>query len=197
MSAVCLPAFAGMLALAPDIVPVIFGQKWILAVPYFRAFCIYGMMRGALGLAHPVFIAVGRPGVYLGQFVQLTVFTVIGCLVGALWGAEVVAWALSGALLLHAVIYIFVLSAVSGIRVMTTLRAVGRPVGPALSMALVVECLRRLTLDWFSPIGRLGALVMVGVGLYAVFARRLMPDLMQILRRVREGGSSKASVLED
>lgn len=184
ISIFCLPAFAGMFALAPDIVVVGFGAKWISVVPFLRAFCVYAAIGTALGLTHALFLSLGRPGVYLMQFVQLTAFTMIGCLIASRWSAVAVAWALPVAMLVHITIYIPVLRSVSGISINRVFFAVIRPGIPAFVMAIIV---------WFSmkyiPASLLGLFRMtigiaIGVVTYLFLILLFCPEIIQKTRNI-------------
>ncbi len=56
-----LPVAIGLLALAPDAVRVIYGEKWMPMVPAVQILCIFGAIRALGATTGPVFHGVGRP----------------------------------------------------------------------------------------------------------------------------------------
>lgn len=57
---IAVPICGAMLALAPYIVSVLYGEKWMPAVPAFMALCFFGLERTVNSMTGPVFMAKGR-----------------------------------------------------------------------------------------------------------------------------------------
>lgn len=56
-----LPTATGLLVLAPDIVRIVYTQKWMPMVPVVQILCIFGAIRALGATTGPVFHGVGRP----------------------------------------------------------------------------------------------------------------------------------------
>lgn len=58
---VAVPICGAMVALAPFLVGVLYGEKWMPAVPAFMVLCFFGLERTANSVTGPVFMARNRP----------------------------------------------------------------------------------------------------------------------------------------
>lgn len=67
---ISIPAAAGMAILAPEIVGVLYGEKWMPMVPALQVLCIFGAIKSIASTTGPVFNAVGKPKIvfYLVSF---------------------------------------------------------------------------------------------------------------------------------
>lgn len=65
-----VPVSGGLLAVAPELVHVLYGEKWLPMIPSFMILCIYGLERAINASVGPLFQATGRPQVvfYLNLF---------------------------------------------------------------------------------------------------------------------------------
>ncbi len=61
-SAVTLPVFLGLYALAPDVVAIVFGDKWLPSVPAVQAFMLLGALYSLTYFHGVALTALGRPG---------------------------------------------------------------------------------------------------------------------------------------
>lgn len=57
----CVPVSIGLLILAPEIVEVVLGEKWLPMLPAFRILCLLGLFRGTASIIGPLFMSMGRP----------------------------------------------------------------------------------------------------------------------------------------
>lgn len=62
---VVFPMAAGLFGLAPLVVGVLYGEKWLPMVPAFQILCLFGLERSIGSVSSPVFLALGRPDVGL------------------------------------------------------------------------------------------------------------------------------------
>jgi PST family polysaccharide transporter len=65
-SLVTLPAFLGLGAIAPDVIPFAFGEQWRPSVPVMCVFAFTGILQSLTGFNGSVLKAVGRPSWRLG-----------------------------------------------------------------------------------------------------------------------------------
>lgn len=105
-SLIAMPVAAGLAAIAPELVEVIFGEKWLPMVPSMQVLCLFGVMRSITASFGPVFQAVARLDIPL----KINVFQliVLGLLIYPLsdrWG--ILGTALSVTIMLGASIYLF------------------------------------------------------------------------------------------
>lgn len=71
-----LPLGLGLLLLAEDVVPILYGSKWTPMVPSVQVLCVYGLIRVLGATTSPVFQAMGRPGI-ISQLFGIKVFVLV------------------------------------------------------------------------------------------------------------------------
>jgi O-antigen/teichoic acid export membrane protein len=80
------PAFIGLIVIAPDLVPAMFGSKWNPAIPVVQILCL-GLVTQAIGtLNWTMLIALGEGGMYFWLNALEGVATFAGFAVGLHWG---------------------------------------------------------------------------------------------------------------
>jgi PST family polysaccharide transporter len=179
-SFVALPAFAGIIVVAPELVPWLFGAKWASAVPILQILAVYGALRVALAFVHPTMLAKGRTGLYLALFIIHASLTFLGCFAAVRWSPAAIALSLivtSGLFAVFAVILISV--NVVGIG---PSKLVGSFVFPAFSclfMVAVVTVVRLLVIRHFGPIVTIVSCVVTGVAVYTITAFYVRNDLLK------------------
>ena len=97
-----VPMALGLLVIAPLLVPVLLGAKWVPMIPAWQVFCLYGMTRPISTNASPLFLAVGKPRINMVAAIILIVimvpsvvilsgrYGIVGAAVGV-WTAHIVA----------------------------------------------------------------------------------------------------------
>lgn len=86
VASVTFPLLLCCAAVAPELVRVVFGEKWLPAVPLLRILCILGCLKSVGSLVGSLLYAKGRADIgFKWSFVMLT-GTVIGVLIGMQWG---------------------------------------------------------------------------------------------------------------
>ena len=85
------PVFLGLATLAPELVPVIFGEKWAPSIPVMQVLAMIGILQSVLFFNGSVIKASGKPSWQLGIMTLNAVFSVVGFLVAVRWGIVAVA----------------------------------------------------------------------------------------------------------
>jgi O-antigen/teichoic acid export membrane protein len=87
ISLLSLPASLGIFILAPEIVRLIYGEKWLSIIIPVQIMCFFGMIRSIAGTTGEMFKSVGKP-VYLERvsLVQLLIMAVIIYPLTMKWG---------------------------------------------------------------------------------------------------------------
>lgn len=174
LALLALPAAAGIFAVAPFLVPVILGPKWLETVPLMQVLAFNGalllfhssMCTVLIGRGHPASVTLAN-AVYVAMLVvALAVFaTGFGVL-----GAAVAVLCTS---LLGTPVYLFQMRRCLGVAPTVFLRAVARPVVSAALMALTVHAVLPAYVPGL-PVGIaafwLGVGIAAGFLSYAVFA---------------------------
>ena len=139
---VSFPAFAGIIAIAPDIVQIVFGNEWFLAVPILRVLAFYGALRVAFSFIHPLMLSKGRPGLYLLMFIVHASATFLACLVAILWHPTAVAVAVTAVMVLYSIGIMPILRRVLDITGQELCKALASPLLASVAMLGLVSLTR-------------------------------------------------------
>ena len=135
-----LPAGTGIAAVAPQLVHVVLGVKWMDAVPLIQILAFFGVITALQTNTAYIYLAVGKPRVttlLAGLYVLLLIPTLIW--LASIDGAAGAAWAyLIVALLLLPANFIFIMRQLD-IRLKQILSIMWRPVTAAIAMSLIVS----------------------------------------------------------
>jgi O-antigen/teichoic acid export membrane protein len=205
LSLIALPAAAGIFAVAPYLVPVALGQKWLAGVPLMEILAF----NGGLLLIHSsictALIAVGRPDrVVKTNAAYVVMLLGLFLLLVPRLGLPGAAYAALMTSILSTPIYLWQVRRTVGVFPSEFLRAVMRPIGAAIVMALVV---RSVLPEWTEQMASLKALAWllagIVIGIMTYFCAILLlwlaagrPDgaervvLAQIWQRLQKGGAN-------
>jgi O-antigen/teichoic acid export membrane protein len=86
ISAVALPASAGMALVAEEMVAVLLGPKWLPAVTVLRLLCLYAAVRAIDVLLPPLLVARRRQRFLFWYYLALLLAVPTAATLGALWG---------------------------------------------------------------------------------------------------------------
>ncbi len=98
--AITIPASFGLLALAPEIVSIIYGERWLGMVPILSVLIFYGLIKSFEFVVNPLFLGVGKPKISAASlFSQFAAMFVLIVPLTARYGASGTAFAvLSGSI---------------------------------------------------------------------------------------------------
>lgn len=197
-SLISFPAFAGIAALAPVLVPALFGSQWDASIPIMRILAFLGIIQ-SLQYNGAVMIAMGKPTWALMESVGGALLTVAGVLIAARWGIAAVAVvvALRG-YLLHPCTVVAIRSLIQ-VRFRELL---GGYVAPALGTAVVVLVATGITSTLENRVNAYLTLATASIGAafsYALLIRVGAPKrwqatkeliLLALPNRIRESNTS-------
>lgn len=89
--AVVSPFMVLVVAGAPVLVPMVFGNNWTGSAPIAQALAVAGIVTLGAMLDHGLFLGVGRPGTWLAYAVVVDAATVSATLIAVRWGLPAVA----------------------------------------------------------------------------------------------------------
>ena len=84
-SLVSFPAFAGVAAIAPTLIPALFGDQWEASIPIMGILAFYGVIH-SIQYNGAVMVAMGKPGWALAESLAASFVTVAGILLASRWG---------------------------------------------------------------------------------------------------------------
>ena len=91
LAAVVMPLLAGLVVVAPDAIPLVFGSQWKTAVPVVQILCVYALIRALQSWNSVILDAVGRPHITMWTQVAALCLAPVVVLLGSTWGIEAVA----------------------------------------------------------------------------------------------------------
>lgn len=140
LALVALPAAAGVFAVAPFLVPVVLGDRWLEAVGLMEILAFNGALLLFQSSISSVLMARGFPGAVAkaNAFYVLVLASSLFVL-GGLLGLKGIAWGVLATAVAVAPLYLYMLNRILGIGAGLFLRATARPVLAALVMAAVVR----------------------------------------------------------
>jgi O-antigen/teichoic acid export membrane protein len=196
LALIAFPVTWGISCVAPELVEVVLGRKWILAVGPLQILGIVMSVRLLSQFTSAVVVAAGRPDVDLANALVFTLLLPAGFIIGSHWG-------LLGLSLTWVSVFpvAFLWTMRASLKALgTTLGALARSVAmPAV--AGVLMCLATASARWWmdATVGaaaRMAVLVAVGAAVYCgfllVFDRDNVKAAMRTLRAVVRGGRAEA-----
>jgi O-antigen/teichoic acid export membrane protein len=183
VSALNLPAYLGMAAVAPEFVTVVLGHKWHAAIPVLQLLCIAGSANTLQTLNWSAVQATGRAGVMLRLRLVTTPLTLAAFAVGLAWGIVGVAGLFAGARIIVLILTTAVTCRALSCPIRSAVRAASPVVSLSLVMALSVYALRILLVQEGVVEGaRLVMLVVCGLLVYVLLLAWRAPELLAELR---------------
>jgi teichuronic acid exporter len=187
MAAVLLPTFFGLIALAPDLIPFVFGEQWVAAVPVVQTLCALVMVRSLQTWNEPVMDSAGRPQV--AMFLTGSVLLALPpCIwLGSKFGIEGIAVGYCFAALVGELLSFLITTRQLSLKPLTVLRSL-RGILPSAVAACLGVVLARSALEDLGVSLELRLLIsiVVGVSIYvpclALFSRSVAVELLWIAR---------------
>lgn len=180
-----LTAGVGLAVLAPILIPLLFGEKWMDAVLPLVFLALYAAARSLGAGANDVYKALGRPGLSIGISVVRLVILVPVLLLATRWGIIGVACAQ----LVVAVLFACGMQVVAAKVIQIRARRLWRAVVPALvcGAAVAVAGLGTLALPHLGSLLTMALVVVTGTGLVYAILRlafsSLHDELLHLARR--------------
>jgi teichuronic acid exporter len=191
LAAVVLPALFGLVAVAPDLIPLVFGSQWVPAVSVVQILCVFVMVRTLQTWNNAVMDAAGKPHVAMIINVSVLIALPPSIWLGSTFGIEGVAVAYSLAAFIFGELPSFVLTTRElSLRALSVL---GRLRGIVLSSALtcIAAVFVRLTLEGGGVRVelRVALSLIVGGAIYVLclrfFARTVADQLLRMVEPLR------------
>lgn len=182
---ISFPAMAGIIAIAPDLVPVVFGEQWIPAIDVLRILCLLMAVQSVLTTSSTVLMAVARTDLLLRNSLYLTPSIAVALLLGVEYGIE-------GAAVGYSIVNIIafvVLSIMACRELRMPIIRYYHSLLPWAFAAIVMGAgvtLSALALEHQSPLTRLTSCIVIGMTLYPgillITARRSTLGLVNDIR---------------
>jgi O-antigen/teichoic acid export membrane protein len=183
--ALLVPAFLGLLAVAPDLVPVVLGRRWHSVIAVLQLLSLGGVAQSLQAYNGNVYQALGRPGRFLRFMCFSTAVTFSAFVVGLHWGIVGVAGSFAAACWIVFVVNTMGTSRLTGLSPLRPFGAYAAILSRAGVMAAAVAaCRLALIHSGLAAAPRLVVLVAVGTLVYVLLTLVAAP---QVVRDVRIG----------
>jgi polysaccharide transporter, PST family len=196
LAAVLLPVLLGLMVVAPDLVPAVFGSRWAVSVGVVQILSISVLIRGLQAWGSVYMDAVGRPEVTFWTQLASLCLTPVAVVVGVHWGIEGVAACYVVAQMIAVEIPMFII-------VLAQMRVSPRTLAKRLagiavaSAVMAIACLvGRSALETAGVGMGARALLTIALGM-AVYAPALWWLAPHVSRRVVEIGRGRVTSLLD
>lgn len=159
------PAFAGVIAIAPEATRLLFGNQWDASIPVMRVLALAGLVQSILFVDSTVIKSLGKPSWRVAIMGGTTVALVLAFAIAVQFGIVQVAIAMVVVTYATAPVWLYASNRLIGLRAGTYLRQVWAPMLSATVMAGVVFATKLLVAD-LSLLWRVAIAVAVGVATY-------------------------------
>ena len=138
-----IPASLGIYALAPDIVHVLYGARWLPMAPVVSVLAFYALIKSFEVVGSPFFMGIGKPKVVTAAlFVQCVAMAVLLPLFLTKLSTIGAAWAMLGSGFFSALVYITALYREKLFEMKGILRLVSTPLFSGVVMAVAILALK-------------------------------------------------------
>ena len=183
---VAMPFYAGLAVTAGPLVHAVLGDKWVEAAPIVQVLALAMPFVTLQILFAPAATALGRPRVQVYAAAAGAVVMPIAFLLGVRWGPVGMAWAWLAAFPIVCLFTAATAMPIIGVGVAALARAIAPSLIASLVMAAAVLGFDQ-AVPIAAPLPRLGALVAVGLLVYAgmvlAIARSTLRDVWWLIRR--------------
>lgn len=189
-SLLSFPMFVGVGVLAPELVPVMFGERWMASVPVMQVLSLMGMLQAVHLVTNQAIIGMGRPG-WAFRFLLVTTVLSVGAFVLVVpWGIVAVAAAYTAVGYLLFPVYLSMLRRLLGLAFGTFFRQLRSAVVGCLGMGAAMLAVQHFA----GPVLRsadaprallIAAAAAAGALVYVALVLRLEPAILGRWRRPR------------
>lgn len=147
---VAMPASAGLALVAPEIIRLMLGEKWLMAVPFVQIFAVASLATAMLSSATYLMITLGHvKALALFAWAQVVLFATLAFAIFPSFGALQIAWLRLWVSVASDLIFAgLLLHFFSPLRLVDLARGVLRPM---LAVGAMAACLQALGALWVSP----------------------------------------------
>lgn len=194
VSLVASPVFFGLIAVAPEIIPVVFGAKWTPAIPIIQILALLGFLRTMFQINGSVIVAMGKPQWRLALFAAIGLLSVCLFFMVLSKGLTAVAAAYTVAWYVLAPISLWMVQRLINIDLIKYLRLHLVPIAATVAMLVVVRGLTVLLESQHMAGARLALVIAIGAVTYVVTVYLLSPRLIDTVKGfMRDAGPGQRS----
>ncbi|MEA5598362.1 MOP flippase family protein [Rivularia sp. UHCC 0363] len=175
------PAFLGMSALAPELVRVLFGERWLPSIQVMQILAFIGILQSVYSFNGNIVMAMGKPSWSLGISCINAVVNVIGFSIAVRWGIVAVAtsFVIRGYLL--SPLPLLAIRKLTNIDLKTYFGQFISPSVASLGMVGIILAIKYLLHEQLNLYALLTLCIVIGTLVYAIIIALIAPKLFQQL----------------
>jgi len=192
LAAVVVPIGFGVSATASELVPVLYGEKWIEMIPVMSMFGLSAALRASTAIASPLFNSQNRVALGLRYTAVYTLLLIGGILVSLDAGVKGIAIAVA-VTSLYSLVTLHGAFRLVGLRVRDMGHVLGAPFAAAGCMWTLIHLLRLYTSEWLKMsewtafVLHVAFGVIVYVMILLLLSRNHLSDLRAVLQKAVQG----------
>lgn len=188
LAAILCPVGLGIAAAAPEIVPVLYGEKWLPMIPVLTMLGISIAARASTALAPPLFYSRNKVTLAFRYNVAETILLVVSVVIALPYGLEVTAMAIAANSLCSVIIFWFAFRLI-GLGFSDVLHVLSCPALASIAMWIAISFLRKIVpADDINIVLRLIMTVIYGAIVYCtvliVMSRQYWHAFIELFRQI-------------
>lgn len=196
LAAITVPISVALVVVAPDFVPVVFGERWEPAVPVVQILAWVGLLQSLQRLNGSVLQACDRAGWLLIFSVVAFIASMAAFFLGLHWGIVGVATAYAIATTFLQPFYAWLTARAAGLSIWTVAANFGGVVQATVAMAAGALAMRLLFVHEHVPPGaRLALVSAIAAAIFLPVCAWREPEIIGELRRIRRQTKSSGGLL--
>lgn len=196
LAAIVFPVGIGIAAISNELVPILYGEKWLAMIPVVKLLGVSTAIKGSTAIATPLFNAANRVGLSLRYNIIGSIIVVLSVVAASPWGIEAVAGAIALSALYALVSYRVGLGLI-GLGWSSVWSMLAPPMFASACMWLVIEVARALLAGHLAGWASLVSHIALGAIVYPVALVLISPiilgDFKAVLAKIRPTVSQSSS----
>ena len=184
---IAFPCFMWLAVLAPNIVPVLYGDKWSLSIPILQTLAIAYLLQAIYYSHLNVLTAKGKTNWQIRLVAFSSVLSLTGFILAVRWGASGVAAAQIVQGLISVPILLKLIDKLVDLDFRLYLKRFSYPLLASLLASLVIVVIEKLFLSGFGNIFTLTVCIAVGIPTYLLILNLMNPKMVEEVYRVISG----------
>jgi PST family polysaccharide transporter len=169
LAAIIFPIGVGLSSVSRELVPILYGDKWLPMIPVLTMLGLSIALRGSTAIITPVFNAMNRVGLALKYNLVGTMLVVAGIVIALPYGLESVSIAIA-ITSLYSIVTFRVGLGLIGLRSRHLWTILGPPAVASIIMWISISIFRDLSHDWpYRQAYHLVAHTLLGAFIYSIF----------------------------
>ncbi len=194
LAAISMPAMAGLIVVAPDLIPTLLGEQWDEAVPVVQILAWVGLLQALAAWNGSILMGLGKANTLFRATLVFLVLYVLAFLVGVQWGIVGTAIAYAAASTVLEAVYLWLTTQALAISFFRPLRALAGVGQAALGMAVAAVALRAALVEAdVAPVLRLVVVIGSGIVIYVALCAWRAPEVLAELRSLRRRRQDKSA----